>query len=68
MEDWASEHRLNNDDAKESYIQFPVMDKGRDDEDMWDEIRHALVERGEQIYNACMSWKETDDHLTDEEE
>ena len=30
---------------------FPVLEKGRDDREEWDEIREKLVEMGTDIYN-----------------
>ena len=41
----------NNDTPKEIKVQFPVLDKGKNDRDDWDEIRERLVERGTDIYN-----------------
>ena len=32
-------------------VQFPVLDKGRKDQDDWDEIREKLVAMGTDIYN-----------------
>ncbi len=39
------------DSSKETKVQFPVLDKGRKDQDDWDEIREKLVAMGTDIYN-----------------
>ena len=39
------------DTSREIKVQFPVLDKGRNDRDDWDEIREALVSLGTDIYN-----------------
>ncbi|MDE0012047.1 MAG: hypothetical protein OXU36_12930 [Candidatus Poribacteria bacterium] len=39
------------DTAKEIKVQFPVLDKGKNDQDDWDEIRQELVAMGTDIYN-----------------
>lgn len=36
---------------KSAKIVFPVLQKGKNDHDSWDEIRTALTTRGEEIYN-----------------
>lgn len=41
----------NKDSSKETKVQFPVLDKGRNDRDDWDEIREKLVAMGTDIYN-----------------
>ena len=41
----------NKDSSKETKVQFPVLDKGRNDRDDWDEIREKLVSMGTDIYN-----------------
>ena len=40
-----------NDSPKQIRVQFPVLDKGRNDRDDWDEIREKLVTMGTDIYN-----------------
>ena len=40
-----------NDSPKQIRVQFPVLDKGKNDQDDWDEIREALVAMGTDIYN-----------------
>ena len=40
-----------NDSPKQIRVQFPVLDKGRNDQDNWDEIREELVNKGIDIYN-----------------
>ena len=40
-----------NDSPKQIRVQFPVLDKGRKDQDDWDEIREKLVAMGTDIYN-----------------
>ena len=40
-----------NDSPKQIRVQFPVLGKGRNDRDDWDEIREALVSLGTDIYN-----------------
>lgn len=40
-----------NDSPKQIRVQFPVLDKGKNDQDDWDEIREALVSLGTDIYN-----------------
>ena len=37
--------------VKDVLVVFPVLDKGKNDRDEWDEIREKLVERGTDIYN-----------------
>ena len=39
------------DTSKEIKVQFPVLDKGRNDRDDWDEIRKKLVDMGTDIYD-----------------
>ena len=39
------------DSPRETKVQFPVLDKGRKDQDDWDEIREKLVVMGTDIYN-----------------
>lgn len=39
------------DSPKQTKVQFPVIDKGRNHPDDWDEIRGKLVEMGTDIYN-----------------
>ena len=41
-----------NDSPKQIRVQFPVLDKGRNDRDDWDEIREKLVTMGTYIYNT----------------
>ena len=41
----------NKDSSKETKVQFPVLDKGKNDSDDWDEIREKLVAMGTDIYN-----------------
>ena len=40
-----------NDSPKQIRVQFPVLDKGKNDSDDWDEIREKLVVTGTDIYN-----------------
>ena len=40
-----------NDSPKQIRVQFPVINKGRNDQDDWDEIREKLVVMGTDIYN-----------------
>lgn len=40
-----------NDSPKQIRVQFPVLDKGKNDHDDWDEIREKLVAMGTNIYN-----------------
>ena len=40
-----------NDSSKQVRVQFPVLNKGRNDRDDWDEIREKLVAMGTDIYN-----------------
>lgn len=40
-----------NDSPKQIRAQFPVLDKGKNDQDDWDEIRQKLVATGTDIYN-----------------
>ena len=40
-----------NDSPKQIRVQFPVLDKGKNNQDDWDEIREALVSLGTDIYN-----------------
>ncbi len=40
-----------NDSPKQIRVQFPVLDKGKNDRDDWDEIREKLVNMGADIYN-----------------
>ena len=40
-----------NDSPKQIRVQFPVLDKGKNDSDDWDEIRQKLVSMGTDIYN-----------------
>ena len=39
------------DSPKETKVIFPVLDKGKNDRDDWDEIRQKLVDMGTDIYN-----------------
>ena len=39
------------DSPRETKVQFPVLDKGRKDQEDWDEIREKLVAMGTDIYN-----------------
>ncbi len=32
-------------------MKFPVLDKGKNDRDDWDEIREKLVDMGTRVYN-----------------
>ncbi len=41
----------NKDTPKEIKVQFPVLDKGKNDRDDWDEIREKLVTMGTDIYS-----------------
>ncbi len=40
-----------NDSPKQIRVQFPVLNKGKNDRDDWDEIREELVTMGTDIYN-----------------
>ena len=40
-----------NNSPKQIRVQFPVLDKGKNNQDDWDEIREALVAMGTDIYN-----------------
>ena len=40
-----------NDSPKQIKVQFPVLDKGKNDRDNWNEIREKLVATGTDIYN-----------------
>ena len=40
-----------NDSPKQIRVKFPVLDKGKNNQDDWDEIREALVTMGTDIYN-----------------
>lgn len=40
-----------NDSPKQIRVQFPVLDKGKNDRDDWDEIRKELVDLGTDIFN-----------------
>ena len=40
-----------NDSPKETKVKFPVLDKGKNDREDWDEIREKLVSMGTDIYN-----------------
>ncbi len=40
-----------NDSPKQVRVQFPVLNKGKNNQDDWDEIRDALVTMGTKIYN-----------------
>ena len=40
-----------NDSPKQIRVQFPVLDKGKNDREDWDEIREKLVNMGTDIYN-----------------
>ncbi|MDE0086290.1 MAG: hypothetical protein OXU23_11290 [Candidatus Poribacteria bacterium] len=46
--DYTWEYR---DSPKEAKVRFPVLDKGKNDRDDWDEIREKLVTMGTDIYN-----------------
>ena len=37
--------------AQFASVVFPILDKGRNDQDDWDEIREKLVDTGTDIYN-----------------
>ena len=50
--DYAYEYK---DSPKEIKAQFPVLDKGKNDRDDWDEIREKLVNMGTDIYNRIKS-------------
>jgi hypothetical protein len=39
------------DSPKETKVIFPVLNKGKNDHDDWDEIREKLVKMGTDIYN-----------------
>ena len=41
----------NNDSPKQIRVKFPVLNKGKNDRDDWDEIREKLVSMGTKIYN-----------------
>ena len=41
----------NTDTSTETRVKFPVLDKGKNDRDDWDEIRQKLVNMGTDIYN-----------------
>ena len=41
----------NTDTSTETRVKFPVLNKGKNDRDDWDEIREKLVARGTTIYN-----------------
>ena len=41
----------NNDSPKQIRVKFPVLNKGKNDQDDWDEIREKLVAMGTDIYN-----------------
>ncbi len=40
-----------NDSPKQIRVQFPVLDKGKNDRDDWDEIRKELIDLGTDIFN-----------------
>ena len=40
-----------NDSPKQIRVQFPILNKGKNDRDDWDEIREKLVSMGTDIYN-----------------
>lgn len=40
-----------NDSPKQIRVQFPILDKGKNDRDNWDKIREELVSLGTDIYN-----------------
>ena len=40
-----------NDSPKQIRVQFPALNKGKDNMEDWDEIREKLVEMGTDIYN-----------------
>ena len=46
--DYDYEHK---DSAREVKVQFPVLDKGKNDQEDWDEIREKLANMGIDIYN-----------------
>ena len=46
-----SEYKYEYRDTAEISVRFPVLDKGKNDRDDWDEIREALVTMGTDIYN-----------------
>ena len=50
--DQAVEFELSAPDAKEVNAKLQVLDKGRNNEEDWDEIREKLVKKGEELYNA----------------
>ena len=41
----------NKDSPKQTKVKFPILKKGKNDRDDWDEIREKLVSRGTDIYN-----------------
>ena len=46
--DYPHEYR---DSPKQTQVRFPILDKGKNDRDDWDEIREKLVSMGTDIYN-----------------
>ncbi len=50
--DQAGEFELSDPDAKEINAKLQVLDKGRNNEEDWDEIREKLVKKGEEFFNA----------------
>ncbi|MDE0020924.1 MAG: hypothetical protein OXT69_06045 [Candidatus Poribacteria bacterium] len=43
---------LNDPSAKQVTAKLPVLEKGKNDREDWDEIREALVQKGKELYNA----------------
>lgn len=68
MDGVKTDFKLSDDSAKGVYAHFPVMDKGQNNEEHWDEIRRALAAKGEELYRKCERWAEPDDNFPDEEE
>ena len=52
LEDAGHEYGESDQTTKDVRLNFPVLDNGWDDRDSWDEIREALVKKGEKLYNA----------------
>lgn len=51
LEDAGCEYKVNDRAAKSVRLNFPVLDIGWVDRDRWDEIREALVKKGEELYS-----------------
>ena len=43
---------LSDPSAKQVTAKLPVLEKGKNDREDWDEIREALVQKGKELYNA----------------